>query len=241
MTDLDALRSALHGYPGEASGSIDVAAVMATGRRIRTRRRLVRGTGVVGGTAALLVVVFAIGQTGVGTGPAQPTIAVTAAKPANPTSVPAGNVVMTGFDDEVLYFVAGYSEPVVTHGYDSTLSPKAGAMGGTGYGLTLGNTGVGRIIPLQTTGAAGHWTGFHSITTRPTGATRLYGYYEGPVKRIVLELDNRKVVTARTAPWSADGNIVIFWFAPADIPADKDLSSAFRLVAYDENGQIMPF
>lgn len=239
MKDLDALRSALHGSPAEQSGAVDIAAVMTTGRRIRTRRRLVRGGGAVGGTAALLVAVFAIGQTGVGTRPEQPTIAVTAAKPADPYSVPAGNVVMTGFDNEVLYFVAGYREPLADPD-TSTHAPTRVDQGGTGYGLTLGNTGVGRIIPLQTTGADGHGTGFHSTTTRTSGATRLYGYYEGPVKRIVLELDNQEVATARTAAWSADSNIVIYWFAQADIPADNSLS-VYRLVAYDENGQTMPF
>jgi hypothetical protein len=247
MTDLDALRSALHGAPGEESGTVDVAAVMTTGRRIRTRRRLVRGGGVVGGTAALLVAVFAIGQTGAGTSQEQPTIVVTAAKPADPNSIPAGNVVLTGFDDEVLYFVAGHREPVDREDRErATDSPdpdRSATPGGTGYGLTLGTTGVGRIIPSQTTGAAGHWTGFHALTTRnahETTGTRLYGYYEGDVRRIMLELDDREVATARTAKWSADGNITIFWFAPDDIPADHDLGT-FRLVAYDENGQVMPF
>ena len=253
MTDLDALRSALHGSSGEESGTVDVAAVMASGRRIRTRRRLVRGGGVVSGTAALLVAIFLVGQPGAGTVPEQPMIRITAAKPADPNSIPVGNVVMTGFDNEVLYFIAGYREP-----YENKKSPTVASdadpersvvPGGTGYGLTLGNNGVGRIIPLQTTGAAGHWTGFHSITTRDLnavhdagnlGGTRLYGYYEGDVRRILLELDDEVVATARTARWSADGNITIFWFAPEDIPSDEALH-AFRLLAYDENGQLMPY
>ncbi|MCS7480262.1 hypothetical protein ACFFQW_30225 [Umezawaea endophytica] len=251
MTDLDALRSALHGSPAE-SGTVDVAAVMRSGRRIRTRRRLVRGGGVVSGTAALLVAIFVIGQPGTGTAPEQqPLIEITAAKPADPNSIPVGNVVMTGFDNEVLYFVAGYREP-----YENKRSPtvatdpdRPALPTGTGYGLTLGNNGVGRIIPLQTTGAAGRWTGFHSITTRGldgtldagnVGGTRLYGYYEGDVRRIVLELDDEVVATARTAKWSADGTITIFWFAPEDIPSDEALH-AFRLLAYDQNGQLMPY
>ncbi|MEO6089824.1 MAG: hypothetical protein ABIQ18_42620 [Umezawaea sp.] len=236
MTDLDALRRAMH---AEQSGTVDVAAVMTTGRRIRTRRRLVRGGGIVGGTAALLVGVFALGQSGVGTTP-QPTIMITAAKPADPSSTPVGNVIMTGFADEVLYFVGGYhpAKPRVEDG--ATAAPSPDDTSGTGYGLTLGTTGVGRVIPSQTTDAAGHWTGFHSLTTRPSGAIRLYGYYEGPVKRIVLELDDEELATARTAAWSADTNIVVFWFAPQDIPADKVLDT-YRLVAYDDHGQVMPF
>jgi hypothetical protein len=253
MTDLDALRSALHGSSAEEHGAVDVAAVMASGRRIRTRRRLVRGGAVVSGTAALLVAIFVVGQPGAGTVPEQPMIQITAAKPADPNSVPVGNVVLTGFDNEVLYFVAGYREA-----YDHKRSPTVASAGdlegpvvpdGTGYGLTLGNNGVGRIIPLQTTGAAGRWTGFHSITTRDTsaardagnpGGTRLYGYYEGAVRRILLELDDEVVATARTARWSADGDITIFWFAPEDIPAGEELHT-FQLVAYDENGQLMPY
>lgn len=241
MTDLDALRDAMRSSSVERAGTVDIAAVMTTGRRIRTRRRLVRGGGVVGGTAALLVAVFALGQSGAGTSP-QPTIVVTAAKPADPSSIPVGGVVMTGFDDEVLYFVGGYHQPKIRKDDGSTVAVDSspGDTSGTGYGLTLGNTGVGRTIPLQTTGAAGHWTGFHSLTTRQSGAIRLYGYYEGPVKRITLELEDKEVATARTAAWSADANIVIFWFAPQDVPADNDLG-VFRLVAYDENGQMMPF
>lgn len=242
MTDLEALRSAMHASP--TRGAVDIASVMTAGRRIRTRRRLVRGGGVVGGTAALLVAVFAIGQISAGAGHERPTIVVTAAKPADPNSSPAGNVVPTGFDDEVLYFVAGHREPPIREEKaGSTNAPRPDRSvtpGGTGYGLTLGNTGVGRVIPVQTTGAAGHWTGFHALTTRPAGATRLYGYYKGPVQRILLELDDREVATARTAEWSADRNITIFWFTPGDIPADHDLNT-FRLVAYDENGQVMPF
>ncbi|HEX6341026.1 hypothetical protein [Umezawaea sp.] len=245
MTDLDALRSALHGSPPDGFGSVDVGAVMESGRRIRTRRRLVRGGGVVGGTAALLVAISVLGGSGAGTVPEQPTIEVTAARPANPGSLPVGNVVTTGFANEVLYFVAGYREPTHREGRAPTATrdtERPAVPGGTGYGLTIGTNGVGRVIPSQTTGAAGHWTGFHSVTTRgaAAGGTRLYGYYEGDVRRIVLELGDEQVATARTAGWSADGNITIFWFAPRDIPVDEDLGG-FRLVAYDGEGNVMPY
>ncbi|MFD9736774.1 hypothetical protein [Umezawaea sp. NPDC059074] len=242
MRDLDALRSALHGSPEREPGSIDIAAVMASGRRIRTRRRVLTGGGVVTGTAALLVAVFVLPQVlAPAAVPEQPSITITAASEPDPTSVPAGGVVMTGYDNQVLYFVAGYRQPVYPSRADATVAPKDRkvTVDGTGYGLTLGTRGLGQVTPLQTTGAAGHWEGFHSVTTRDEGPVQLYGYYEGPVRKILLELNDREIVAARTEKWSADGNITIFWFGPGEfVPGAQD---SFRLNAYDADGQLLPY
>ncbi|MET1075360.1 MAG: hypothetical protein ABWY11_22120 [Umezawaea sp.] len=236
MTDLDALRSALRGTAGD-SPSVDVERVMRSGRRIRTRRRLVLGGGVVSGTAALLVGIIALGRSGPGAAP-PPTVEITAARPGDSAPVPVGDVIKTGFDGEVLYFVAGYRDREL---FDpsATVSAKESARRDvdTGYALALGAGDGGPAV--QTTPLYGRGTGFTIITTHDGTTTRLYGCYQGPVNRIVLELDDQVMGAAHQAPWSADGTMTVFWFTPDEVPTGSALDN-IRLTAYDEQGNRLP-
>ncbi|WNV88874.1 hypothetical protein [Umezawaea sp. Da 62-37] len=236
MTDLDALRSALRGTAGD-SPSVDVARVMESGRRIRARRRLVLGGGVVGGTAALLVGIIALGGIGPGIAPS-PTVEITAALPGDSAPVRVGEVIGTGFDDEVLYFVAGYRDRGLSDP-SATVSAKESTLRDvdTGYALVLGTGDDHRAA--QTTPLYARGTGFTIATTHDGTTIRLYGCYQGPVHRIVLELDDQVMGAAHQAQWSADGTMTVFWFTPDDIPAGSALDN-MRLTAYDERGNRLP-
>jgi hypothetical protein len=82
--------------------------------------------------------------------------------------------------------------------------------------------------------------GFHA-TQEATGmedgdAMPAFGYYVGTPAKITAKYKN-KTVTAKTAVWSYDTSVTVFWFDLADVPADSDLG---RPHAYDAAGTELP-
>ncbi|WFE61911.1 hypothetical protein [Micromonospora sp. WMMD714] len=83
--------------------------------------------------------------------------------------------------------------------------------------------------------------GFHEIgyddatpsANRPPVPT--FGYFVGPVSRIVGTVDGRQV-EARLARWSTDPELVIFWFNPADLTPGVRLDG---IVARDRTGRLL--
>ncbi|PRY40369.1 hypothetical protein [Umezawaea tangerina] len=235
MTDLDALRTALRTTPAD-SPAIDVAQVMKTGRRIRTRRRLALSGSVVTTTAALLVGIIALGRAGPPPTP-PPTVEITAANPTSSAPGPVGDIINTGFDDEVLYFTTNHQDPARPDGSATTLKDSTLRDTDTGYALTLA-TGPNHHA-VQTTPLYARGTGFATITTHTGTTTRLYGIYQGPVHRIVLELDNQVMGAAHQAQWSTDNTITVFWFTPDEVPDGTPLDN-ITLSAYDPQGNRLP-
>lgn len=230
MSDLDDLRTALRAEPAEEFGPVDVLGVMKAGRRIRTRRRMLLGGGVVGATAAVLVVVMGISQF-TAVPPPVPEIVITAAAQADPSTTPLGAVVRTGLGDEVLYLASG----VYALGRDGELVDSAG------YALILGHTDTaGKVQPSRTTPLESRAAGFHAVTFGDGTRTGVYGVYKGPVNRIVFEVGEDGQVVASTAKWSADPEVVVFWISAEDLQFSSQ-PAAYRLVAYDEEGNILPF
>jgi hypothetical protein len=225
MSELDVLRRAMRTSEPPAV-TLDLAAIMRDGRRLRIRRRLA------GAGAAMLAVtsVAAVALLGTGWGgppPVErrpPPVAVTPAPPAtatpsatatpgSPAPTPVGAVVDTGIrygaDQRVYFFV-----PVQVPGHPRVTVGLAGGRRAPDGELTsdyLANDVEG----------SDRSRGFHQIgcdesddPTVPPVPT--FGYFVGPAERIVGTVDGRQVA-ARLARWSEDRQVVIFWFDPADL------------------------
>lgn len=214
MTDLDALRAALHGTQQNEPGSVDIDRIMTIGRRIRRRRRLTAGGAALGVTAALLFGASSLNQVRPHRDTAQPQLVISAGQAADPAASPLGQVLATGIQDQqgeqVLYFTATAGDPV-----NPTGPPPAE------LGITEGHrTATGAIVPGVTgIGTAGN-EGFHALTqllVHNGHDTLLFGYYTGPARRITVDV-NGKEVQAHQSAWSRDPAIIGFWFDPSSVP-----------------------
>jgi hypothetical protein len=82
--------------------------------------------------------------------------------------------------------------------------------------------------------------GFHAtqeaVAMENDDAMPAFGYYVGTPAKITANYQN-KTVTAKTAVWSYDKSVTVFWFDLADVPADSTLG---RPHAYDAAGTELP-
>ena len=169
-----------------------------------------------------------------GPGPSQAPTPVPMPSGAVP-AVPEGRVIHTGIRD-----AAG---ELVLYGIRIHLH----VLPGTQFGImAAARNGAGVLAPLvETNETAGpdRAPGFHAVeaplTAGPPGvAVPEFGYYAGPAVKITGMAGGREV-QARTARWSADPGIVIFWFAPARAPG-RSAAIVTGLTAYDAAGQPLP-
>ncbi|WP_414936332.1 hypothetical protein [Amycolatopsis sp. cmx-11-51] len=241
MTDLETLRSALREPLVEEFAAPDLGAIMTKGRRIRRRRRLATGAGGVAATVVtVLVIVGAVAlrepaqqpqvvppaASAPSSSPASPVPTVTTAP--YPQAVPLGDVVPLGVKGEggrelVLYAsaFAEPSQPRIQFGlhvayrnddgtYDALLATNEykGSDRSFGFHATDGGELIGdTFVPV-------------------------FGYFAGPAARITSTVRG-KPVEARTAVWSEDPSVVIFWFEGSEVESSNVLTP---LIAYDAKG-----
>lgn len=241
MTDIETLRSALREPPAEGFAAPDIAGIMAKGKRIRRRRRLATGAG---GVAAAAVTVLVIAGAVALREPRQEVLPPAASAPAatapappsagsatttSPIDPPLGDVIplgITGEDRrELVIYASAIDEPVLP---DIQF----------GVHIAYRNADGTYDVLLATNEFKGsdRSFGFHATdggeliqdTFIP-----VFGYFAGPAVRITSTVRG-KTVSAKTAVWSEDPSVVLFWFDQADVPSSDVLTP---LIAYDAKGQ----
>jgi hypothetical protein len=113
------------------------------------------------------------------------------------------------------------------------------ALPDTTFGLMAGVTGRGgdptnRVMSNEYDGSD-KAPGFHAVQGAMNvegDDTPTFGYYSGPATRITSGR-----ITAKQAAWSEDSSIVVFWFAPNDVPKGF---KADDLKAFDAAGRQLP-
>jgi hypothetical protein len=232
MNDLDDFRAALRQPPDEPFADPDLAKIMADGMRLRRRRRLLTGTaGVAAAAAVVLVVLFAVQLRQPALAPvAQPPSskpALSTAAPAPPGDTPIGNVVGTGIRTqagEIVFYARAVDLPELP---------------GVRFGLVAGfrsGTSLHSALVTNETRGSDRSFGFHATDGGENLDGQLipvFGYFAGPAARITTTVHGR-TVEARTAQWSVDPNVVIFWFNPDAVPDSAVLTP---LIAYDADGK----
>ncbi|MEU0536715.1 hypothetical protein [Amycolatopsis tolypomycina] len=232
MNDLDDFRAALRQPPEEPFAEPDLAKIMAGGRRIRRRRRVLTGTaGVAAAAAVVLVVVFAtqlrqpapapVAQ------PPSPSLSVSATSPAPAAERPIGNVVGTGIRTpagEIVIYARAVDLPELS---------------GTRFGLVAGyrsGTSLQSVLATNETRGSDRSFGFHATDGGDVIGNQVipvFGYFAGPAARITTTVHGQ-TVEANLARWTEDPNVVIFWFHPDTVPDSAVLTP---LIAYDANGK----
>lgn len=238
MTELDALKKAMQGSDMHMVPRLDLPAIMAEGRRLRTRRRL-GYTGAGAASIAMVTVAVVALAPAPADRSAQPPQSVSTGSPAGPATVPAtlrpsGALVRTGLRDsagERVYFFTTIDVPgepgLVTSGLN------AGRLSDTG-------TLTSDLLLDVVWGADGR-TGFHGIGYDPSGgppgtsSIPTFGYFTGPARRIEgVVREGKQPVAANVASWSEDTNMKIFWFDPARLPPGQPLDG---IQAYGIDGK----
>ena len=247
MNNLDELRDAMHSTPDFEPTSLDLAAVMTAGGRLRRRRRAT-----VGAASGVAVLVLLVGgfqlvrpeasQPGIaGAGQpssaapaktAEPSVTAVQEEPDEPiTSDAFGDVVDTGMKvdglDRLLW-MQRVDEPVLP---DTTIGIA------TGWRTTAGQLVVD-VVNNEVEGSD-RAPGFHAlqmamvVNDKPSPA---FGYYVGDAAKITVTADGR-TVRAEQATWSEDRSIVLFWFPLNKV---KPTSKVGKATAYDDNGRKLP-
>ncbi|UQU66932.1 hypothetical protein COUCH_11935 [Couchioplanes caeruleus] len=233
MNDLEDLKDAMHSTPDFEPRPLDLDAVLAQGGRLRRRRRFA-----VGATAGVAVLALLVGGAQVarlGGDEGAPGSVPAAGSPGRVAVSPAGDVLgdvietglRTSAGEQVLWV-----KPL-----------EEDALPGVTFGLVLGRrTAQGGLVSdilINETEGSDRAPGFHSpegpmeVNGVPTPA---FGYYAGPgVAKITVTTKGRQV-QARTAVWSEDPSIVVFWFDPAEIKPGAALT---KLSAFDKDGGLL--
>ncbi|MGA5302439.1 hypothetical protein ACPCHT_21100 [Nucisporomicrobium flavum] len=233
MNDLEDLKDAMHSTPDFEPRPLDLDAVLAQGGRLRRRRRFAVGATAGVAVLALLVggaQVARLGHDGSGSGSV-----AAAGSPNQVAASPAGDVlgdvIETGLrtpEGEQVLWVKPLEDE---------------ALPGVTFGLVLGrrtaNGGLVSDILINETQGSDRAPGFHSpegpmeVNGVPTPA---FGYYAGAdAAKITVTADGRRV-QARTAVWSEDPSIVVFWFDPAKVKSGTKLT---KLAAYDDQDRLL--
>lgn len=239
MTDIETLRSALRDTPAEEFAAPDIGAIMTKGKRIRRRRRLATGAG---GVAAAAVTVLVIAGAVALREPArqQAPLPPAASAPASssspapsitsaPVDPPLGEVFPLGVTGE------GRREMVI---YASAIDEPALPKIKFGLHIAYRNADGTYDVLLATNEVNGsdRSYGFHATDggelIRGTFVP-VFGYFAGPAVRITSTVRG-KPVEAKTAVWSEDPSVVLFWFDQADVASSDVLTP---LIAYDAKGQ----
>ncbi|MBE1499459.1 hypothetical protein H4696_006559 [Amycolatopsis lexingtonensis] len=232
MNDLDDFRAALRQPPDEPFAEPDLAAIMAGGTRLRRRRRvLTSAAGIAAAAVVVLVVGFAIQVRQPAPAPvAQPPApVVTTPTPAPSTAAeqPVGDVIGTGIKTargEIVFFARAVDLPELpdTH---------FGLVAGFRSGETLES-----VLMTNEFRGSDRSFGFHATDGGELSGDEVipvFGYFAGQVARITTTVHG-KTVDANLAKWTADPNVVIFWFDPAAVPNSAVLTP---LIAYDAAGK----
>jgi hypothetical protein len=243
MTDLDHFRAALRG-PGDGRPPA-LGDILNAGRKARRRRRLLTAS------VAAAALVAATGAT----------LAIQHEQAPSPIQAAAWPAVSRGAD-------GSWGLPVDTGIKQKKHAVVVTAFANNNPAYPAIKFGVracaasenGRLEPCTNTFddvAPDNSPGFHSIEL-PTVVEGfdfpMYGYYVGPATTITVK-SRGKVVTAKTATWSEDSNVVLFWF-PLDqvyLKADKtsplykegkvtpgELPDTSEWSAYDVDGKRLP-
>ncbi|GAB3796217.1 hypothetical protein GCM10027605_03730 [Micromonospora zhanjiangensis] len=228
---------------------LDLDAIMHEGGRLRRRRRLA-GTGAVALSVVLVVVGIAVGVrqfrpapapvAGPTVSPAAPTSGAPAATPTVTETTdknrdetgrqPVGEVVTSGLrragEERVFYFVPVHLPDLP----DVRIGLVAGRRTADG-GL------VSDFLANDVEGSDRR-PGFHAIGNERTGQRDgpplpIFGYFVGPAKRITATAGERRV-DARVARWSADPQVLIFWFDPEELAPGVRLDG---IIARDSQGR----
>ncbi|WP_371408854.1 hypothetical protein OG423_31105 [Micromonospora zamorensis] len=250
MSELERLRQAMRDTERPAT-SLDLAAVMREGRRLRIRRRVAgAGAATLAAGLAAAVAVVAVGTSPGGPPtPERPPPVAVAPPPAGaspsasawleptppptvtrdvPPPKPLGQVIDSevrhGADQRVYYFV-GVSVPG---------EPKVSV--GLAAGRRAPDGMLTTDILVNDVDGADRSPGFHQIGYDERSSTvpvPTFGYFVGPAQRIVGTVGARQV-DARLARWSEDKQVLIFWFDPAELTPGQRLDG---ITARDANGR----
>ncbi|WP_410562444.1 hypothetical protein [Amycolatopsis sp. cmx-4-61] len=235
MNELDDLRAALRQPPEEPFAEPDLAKIMADGARLRRRRRLLTGSaGVAAAAAVVFVVVFAIQLRQPAPAPVAqppspaPAVATTPSPaPAVDQDQPVGDVVGTGIRTaagELVFYARAVDAPELP---------------GVRFGLVAGlrsATSLQSLLMANEFRGSDRSFGFHATDGGEVIRDQLipvFGYFAGPAARITTTVHG-VTVEARLAKWTADPNVVFFWFDPAAVPDSAVLTP---LIAYDADGR----
>ena len=213
MTDLDSFRAALRGPDDGRPPALEE--ILTAGRKLRRKRRFLTAT------VAAAVLVAATGST-IAIQHAQAPSAGQAA--AWPTGAPRadgswGLPVYTGIqqkDREIVVTAFHNNNPAYPDIKFGVRSCAAAADGG----LEPCTNTFDDVAPDNS-------PGFHSIEL-PTGGNGfdfpMYGYYIGPATTITVK-SRGKVVTAQTAAWSENPDVLFFWFPLDEVYLKPDKTS----------------
>ncbi|MEV6875652.1 hypothetical protein [Amycolatopsis sp. NPDC051128] len=159
--------------------------------------------------------------------PAAPVVAASPSPP--PTRVAAsehevlGDVIPSGFGD-VVYYGVKMQEPRLP---ETTFGIMAGARDAAG--------GLKDLVITNETAGSDKAPGFHAVTSALTidgHDVPSFGYYYGPAAKITGRIYGT-IGVAHQARWSADPNVVVFWFNPNGPDPEN-------LTAYDAAGNELP-
>ncbi|MCR6486365.1 hypothetical protein M8542_26405 [Amycolatopsis sp. OK19-0408] len=232
MNDLDDFRAALRQPPAEPFAEPDLARIMADGTRIRRRRRVLTSTaGVAAAAAVVLVVVFALQLRQPAPAPvAQPPspVTTTSTTPPGPAAdQPMGEVIGTGIRTgrgEIVFFARAVELPQLPDIHFGLVA-----------GFRSGDTLQSVLMTNEFRGSDRSF-GFHATDGGELSGTEVipvFGYFAGQAARITTTVHG-KTVEASLAKWTADPNVVVFWFDPVAVPNSAVLTP---LIAYDADGK----
>jgi hypothetical protein len=241
--NLDEFRTALR-QPAPVPLSVSVDHVVARGRRRRAVRRATVPAVVVATAAAVAVPTVLLADD-----PAVSPAATASAASASPTPIPGplppasvtapwGDVVATGErvqgTERVFWFWR---------------LPTGQEPAGVTFGIAAGHLtdGGDRVLDTSTNDVDGpqdRSPGFHGGSyDRFTGPGQdvwlIYGYYVGPADQIMVSYGGQDV-PARTARWSKDPSVMLYWVAAGPGAPQPDVKEPITPAAYDATGKRLP-
>jgi hypothetical protein len=232
VTDLDTLRRALQAPPAAGLGSLHVGQIMARGRRVRRRRRVLTVAGGAAGLAAVVAAAVIVPGAGPAAGPRHLVPALAPGRSAAlGRSGPYGSVISTGIRNSagelVFYAVRVHAAqlPDTTFGIMSGYRKASGKL-------------TADVLDSEFSGPDTA-PGFHAVHAPMTvgkEAIPEFGYYAGPAVKITGIVGGRRIL-ADHAQWSVNPKIVIFWFSPR---ADRFDYAITGLAAYNAHGKRLP-
>ncbi|MEW2500138.1 hypothetical protein AB0878_06600 [Amycolatopsis sp. NPDC047767] len=252
MNDLDKLRAALREQPDQPFAAPDLGRIITEGRRIRRRRRIATGAGAAAAVAAVVGIVF--GAVALRT-PAEPAKVPVAAPPAPTTSGPLASdgarptnapPPSSAIDQPPTSAIQPYGDVIHTGiktasgelvFYATKIDDNA-ALTDVHFGIMAAvqtNGGYRSLYASNEIRGADRSFGFHATAGgMEAGGTwvPVYGYFSGPAVKIVSTVHGKPVL-AKTASWSVDPNVVVFWFDQREVPDPAVLTP---LVAYGKDG-----
>jgi len=240
MTDLEPeVRETLSAPPDYAPRNLDLNQIMVAGVRLRRRRKIVTI-----GAAAVAVVALFVGGAQLRQATPQPvnppaaTVAPSTPAPkisdnGNELKGPLGDVIATGIrtNNQLELVIFGVSGKTV--GVENTYAFAIGERLASGDVTEWASINEDPAVAKNT--APGFHATQHAVEMDGGDVMPAFGYYVGNPAKITAKYQNR-TVTAKTAVWSYDRSVTVFWFDLADAPSD----ALGRPHAYDAAGAELP-